>query len=125
MPVADMLLFAQLRQRAIYLLARDGAAFDINQSVRIALKKTDHAVLRVNGDAVAIRVLTRRRDDRPHGNVLQLPDSLEHVAPVSPFNGKLMLVIDVLIRAPTASSEIRAPCRDAIRRSLLNFDQLC
>ena len=36
-----------------------------------------------------------------------------------------MFVIDVLIRAAAASAEIRALWRDAIRRTLLNFDQLC
>ena len=120
-----MFLFAQLRQGAIDLLARDRATLDINQTMRIAPKKTDHAVLRVHGDAVAIRVLPRRRDNRPHGNILQFADSLERVAQLSPFNRKLMLVIDVLIRAAAASAEIWALWRDAIRRTLLNFDQLC
>jgi hypothetical protein len=93
--------------------------------MRIAPKKTDHAVLRVHGDAVAIRVLPRRRDYRTHGNILQFADSLERVAHLSPFNRKLMLVIDMLIRAATASAEIRALWRDAIRRTLLNFNQIC
>jgi hypothetical protein len=44
MPVAHMFFFAQLRQRAIDLLARDRAALNINQTMRIAPKKTDHAV---------------------------------------------------------------------------------
>src|SRR4030095_9175068 len=93
--------------------------------MRIAPKKTDHAVLRVHGDAVAIRVLPRRRDYRTHGYIFQLADSLERFAHLSPFNRKLMLVIDMLIRAATASAEIRALWRDAIRRTLLNFNQIC
>src|SRR2546430_12062743 len=36
-----------------------------------------------------------------------------------------MLVIDMLIRAAAASAEIWALWRDAIRRTLLNFDQIC
>jgi hypothetical protein len=36
-----------------------------------------------------------------------------------------MLVIDMLIRAAAASAEIRALWHDAIRRTVLNFDQLC
>ena len=120
-----MFLFAQLRQGAIDLLARDRAALDINQTMRIAPKKTDHAVLRVHGDAVAICVLPRRRDNRPHGNIFQFADSLERVAHLSPFNRELMFVIDVLIRAAAASTEIWALWRDAIRRTLLNFDQIC
>ena len=125
MPVPHMFLFAQLRQGAIDLLARDRATLDINQTMRIAPKKTDHAVLRVHGDAVAICVLPRRRDYRTHGNILQFADSLERVAQLSPFNRELMFVIDMLIRAAAASTEIRALWRDAIRRTLLNFNQLC
>jgi hypothetical protein len=93
--------------------------------MRIALEKTDHAIVRVHGDAVAIRVMPRRRDYRTHGNILQFADSLERLARLSPLNRKLMLVIDVLIRAAAASAEIRALWRDAIRRTLLNFDQIC
>jgi hypothetical protein len=59
-----------------------------------------------------------------HRNILQFADSLERVAHLSPFNRKLMLVIDMLIRAATASAEIRALWRDAIRRTLLNFNQI-
>src|SRR5689334_5367180 len=36
-----------------------------------------------------------------------------------------MFVIDVLIRAAAACAEIRALWRDAIRRMLFKFDQLC
>src|SRR5512132_1736136 len=93
--------------------------------MRIAPKKTDHAVLRVHGDAVAVRVLPRRRDYRTHGNILQFADSLKRVAHLSQFNRKLMLVTDMLIRAATASAEIRTLWRDAIRRTLLNFNQIC
>src|SRR5437773_10810684 len=76
-------------------------------------------------DAVAISVLLRRRDNWPHGNVLQFADSLECVTQLSPFNRQLMLIINVLIRAAAASAEIRALWRDAIRRTPLNFNQLC
>src|SRR6476646_12125444 len=93
--------------------------------MRIALKKTNHTILCVHGDAVAIGVVPRRWDDRTHGNVFQLADSLERLAYLSPFNRKLMLVIDMLIRAAATSAEIRALWRDAIRRTLLNFDRFC
>src|SRR6476619_6668492 len=125
MPVPDMFLLAQLPQGAIDLLPRDRAALDINQTMRIAPKKTDHTVQRVHGDAVAICVLPRRRDYRTHWNILQFADSLERVAQLPPFNRELVLVIDVLIRAAAASAEIWALWRDAIRRTLLNFHQLC
>ena len=79
----------------------------------------------MHGDAVAIRVLARRRDNRPHGNVLQFADSLERMAHLSPFNRKLVFVIDVLVRAAAASSEIWAFCRNAMRGTFFNFDQVC
>src|SRR6516164_11012282 len=124
MPVPHMLLVTKLRQRGIHFVARDRATLDIKQTMRIAPKKTDHAVLRVYGNAVAIRVLPRRHDNRAHGNILQFPDSLKRIPHLSPFNRKLMLIIDVLIRAAAASAEIRALWRDTIRRTFLNFDQL-
>jgi hypothetical protein len=92
--------------------------------MRIAPEKTDHAVQRVHGDAVAICILPRRRDDRTHGNIFQLADSPERAAHLSPFYRELVFVIDVLIHAAATSTEIRALWRDAIRRTLLNFDQL-
>src|SRR5918996_3546251 len=117
MPVARI-SSAQFRQRAIHFVARNRAALDIDQAVRIAPEKTDYAVLRVHRDPIAICVLPRRRDDRTHGKLLQFADSLECVTHLSPFNRKLMLVIDVLIRAAAAPAEIRALWRDAIRRTL-------
>src|SRR5262245_62285391 len=122
MPVPQMFLFAQLRQRAIDLLPRDRAALDINQPMRIALEKTNHAILRVHSDAVAICVLPWRRDNRTYGKVLQSADSLEGIPHLSPFNRKLMFVVDVLISAAAASSEIAALRRYAIRRTLHHLD---
>src|SRR5262249_44870849 len=52
-------------------------------------------------------------------------DPLECIAHLSPFNRKLVFVANMLIRAAAASAEIGALWRDAIRRTLLNFDQLC
>jgi hypothetical protein len=66
-----------------------------------------------------------RRDNRPHGNVLHFADSLKRITHLSPFNRKLMLVIDMLISASTASAEIWALRRHAIRGTLPNGDQLC
>src|SRR5262249_16356639 len=113
MAVAHILLFAQLCQGAIDLVTRNRAMLDIDQTMRVAPEKTDHAFQRVHRDAVAICILCRRWDNRPHGNVLQLADSLERVAHLSPFNRKLMFVIDVLVCAAAASAEIRALWRYA------------
>ena len=67
----------------------------------------------------------RRRDNRTHWNVLEFADSSKSIPDLSPFDRKLMLIIDVLIRAAAASAEIWALWRDAIGRTLFNFDQLC
>src|SRR5262249_17036773 len=79
----------------------------------------------MHGDAVSIPVRVRGRNDRTHWNILQFPNSLKRVPHLSPFNRKLMLIIDVLVRAAPASGEIRALWRYAIRRTLKNFYQLC
>jgi len=88
---------------------------DINQLVRIASKKTDHALLRVHGDAIAIRVLLRGRDDRSHRNILQFADSLQRITNLPPFDRKLMFVADVLVSASAAPAEIRTLWFNAIR----------
>src|SRR5436305_11484589 len=123
MPVPHMSLFAQRRQSVIDFVPGDRATLDINQTMRIAPEKSDHTVLRVHGDAIAIRVLPRRRDDRTHRNVFHFADSLERVAHLSPLYRELMLVIDVLISAAAASAEIWALWRHAIWRTLFNVDQ--
>src|SRR5438270_3910131 len=125
MPVPHMPLFAQLCERAIDFVPGNRAVLDINEMMRIPPEETNHAVLRVHSDAIAIRVMPRRRDNRPHGNILQFADSLKGVTHLSPFDCKLKLIIDMLISAATASAEIWALRRDAIRGTLLNFEQLC
>src|SRR5215831_8867470 len=125
MSVSHILLFSQLRQGAVDLVARNRATLDIDQTMRIAPEKTDHAFQGMHGNSVAIRVVPRGRNNRTHGNVLQLADSLQRVAHLSPFNRKLMLIIDVLVCAAAASAEIRALWCYALRRSLFDFDELC
>src|SRR5436190_9681416 len=90
----------------------------------IAPEKSDHAILRVHGDAIAIRVLLGRWNDWSHRNIFQLPDPLERIAHLVPFNCKLMFVTDVLISAAAAAAEIRALRHDAMRRAFLKFDKL-
>ncbi len=97
---------------------------DVDQPVGIAPEKTDHAILRVHGDAVAICVLLRRRDDRPHRDLCEFADSLERIPHLSPFDRELMFVTDVLVGTATASAEIGALWCNAIRRTLFNFDQV-
>src|SRR5437016_13012979 len=95
---------------------------DVQQAMRIAPEKTNHAVLRVHGDAIAICVLLGRRDDRPHRNVFDFADSLQSVTNLSPFNRKLMFVANVLVSASATAAEIRTSWFNAIRRALLYFD---
>jgi hypothetical protein len=74
--------------------------------VRIASKKPDHAVLRVNSDEIAIRVLLGGRDDRSHRNILEFANALESAANLSPFDRQLMFVADVLVSASATPAEI-------------------
>src|SRR5262252_6489910 len=92
--------------------------------MRIASKKSDHAILHMNCDTVAILVLLRRCDDWPQRNILELADPSEQIAHLLPFYRKLMLVIDVLVCASAALAKIRTDRCDAMRRVLLNFHQL-
>src|SRR6266516_3754959 len=123
MPIAYVCLCTQFRQGTIDFLARNRALLDVEQFMRIAPEKTDHAILRVHGDAIAICVLLGRRDDWPHWNILKFADSLERITHLSPFDCKLMFVADVLVSASSASAEIRTLRRYAMRRHFLDFDQ--
>src|SRR5206468_113695 len=91
--------------------------------MRVAPEETDHAILRVHSDAIAICVLVGRRDDRSHRNILEFADSLESVTNLSPLNGKLMSVANVLVSASPTPAEIRTLRFHTIRRALLHFDQ--
>ncbi len=83
--------------------------------MRIASEKSDHSIQRMHGDAIAISVLFLRRDDRSHRNIFEFANALQNIAHLPPFDSELMFVIDVLIRAATASAKIRALRRNAIR----------
>src|SRR5437899_3152098 len=92
--------------------------------MRVAPEKTDHAILRVHSDAIAISIVVRRRNDGSHRNALEFADSLEGVTNLSPFNRKLMFVANVLVSASPAAAEIGTLRFHTIRRGLLYFDQL-
>ena len=93
--------------------------------MRVTPEKTDHPVQCVHGDAVAICVLLGDGIIGRMGTSFSLPILRSASRTLSPFNRELMFIIDVLIRAAAASAEIWALWRDAIRRTLFNFDQLC
>src|SRR5205814_10607800 len=125
MSVAHSWLSPQLGQRAINFVARDRAALDVDQTVGIAPEKTDRSVLRVHGDTIAISILFGGRDDRPHGQILELADALQHVADLAPFDRELVLAIDVLISAAAATPEVWTLRRDGMRRAFFNIDKSC
>ena len=122
MPIAHMFA-AQLRQREIDFVTRNRAALDVDQAVRVAPEESDHAVLCVNGDAIAIAVLFGRRDNRSHRNLFEFADSLENIARLAPFDRKLMLVADVLISASAAAAKVRTWRPDPIGRRLAHIDK--
>ena len=125
MSVAHSWLSPQLGQRAINFVARDRAALDVDQTVGIAPEKTDHSVLRMHGDTIAISILFGGRDDRPHGQILELADALQNVADLAPFDRELVLAIDVLISAAATTPEVWTLRRDAMRRAFFNIDKFC
>src|SRR5438046_8208618 len=116
--------FPQFRKLMIDFGARNRAMLDVDQSVRITSEKTDHTLLRVNSDAIAISILVRRRDDRSHWNIPQFPDSLESVTHLSPFDRYLVFVANVLVSASATSSEIRTLWLYAIGRCLLHLNEI-
>src|SRR6266404_775375 len=91
--------------------------------MRVAPEKTDHAILRVHSDSIAISILFLRSNDRSHRNVLEFADSLESVTHLSPFNRELMFVVNVLVSASSAAPEIGALWFHAIRRAFLHLDE--
>ena len=88
----------------------------------IATKVTDYSVLGVNRDPIAIGVWQRRGDNRTQPEVLELSDSLQEVADLAGFNFELVRVIDVLISATAATSEVRAGRLNPMRRRFAEID---
>src|SRR5438034_10643269 len=123
MTVANSLR-SQVRQFAIHFVHRDRAALDVDQAMRIAAKISDDAVLGMNGDAIAITVLKRRGDNWPDRNIFEFSDSLNNVADLMRFNLELMGVVDVLVGAATAATEVRAGRVDSVGRPFAKIDNL-
>src|SRR5881409_3142685 len=96
---------------------------DIDQAMRIAPEKADHAFLRMHSYAVAISILLRRRNDWSHRNVLEFADPLKSVTNLPPFDRKLMFVAHVLVSASAASAKIGTMWFYTMRRTFLNLDQ--
>ena len=116
--------FPEFRQRAIHFIAGNRAALDIDQAMRVAPKKSDHPILHMDRDSIAIFVLLRRRDDRSQRKIFELADSLENIAHLPPFDRQLMFVVNVLVRAPAAMAKIGALWPDTMRRAFLDFHEL-
>jgi hypothetical protein len=76
----------------------------------------------MNGDAIAISVGKRRGDHWPHRNAFEFSDSLKNIADLARFNLELVRVIDVLIGATAAATEIWARRLDPMPRSFAKID---
>jgi hypothetical protein len=124
MTIAYLCLCTQVRESAIDFITRNRAALDVDQAMRVAPKKTDHTVLRMHSDAIAICVLGGRSDNRSHGKVFEFADALESVTNLSPLDGKLVFIANVLVSASATAAEIGTLWFNAIRRVLLYFDEL-
>ena len=70
---------------AVYLVLGDRTALNVDQIVRVAVKKSDDAIKRVNGYPISISVGKRRGDDWPHGRVIDATDSANNFAYLSRF----------------------------------------
>ena len=117
-------LGSQFHQFAVHFIHRDRASLDIDQPMRVAAKISDDAVLSMNGDAIAISVFKRRGDHWPHRNIFEFSDSLKNVAHLARFYLELMRVIDVLVGATAAMTEVRTRRLDSMRRALAKIDNL-
>src|SRR5207247_9780912 len=104
-------------------VARNWAALDLDQAMRIAPKKSDHAILGMHGDAIAISVLFGRGNDWSHRNILEFANSLKNIAHLSPFDCQLVFVSDVLISAAPAAAKVRAPRRNTIKCTFVNINK--
>lgn len=116
-------LHSQVRQRAIDLVPRNRTLLDIDQAIRVTPEKSDHALPRMDGDAVAISILFRRRNDRSRRDIFEFADSLQNISRLAPFDRKLMLVADVLISASAAAAKVRTWRPDPIGRRLAHIDK--
>ena len=68
-------------------------------------------------DAIAIFVFDGRRNEWAHRRLFQPANPPQRFFYLPPFQGQLMFVIDVLVNAPTATSEVRTPRLDPMGRS--------
>ena len=78
----------------------------------------------MNGDAIAITIGRRRGDDWPHWNIGEFSDATQDIANLTEFKRQLMLVIDVLVTASAASTEVRTRRLDPMRRGFDKIDKL-
>src|SRR5437588_1486068 len=90
--------------------------------MRVAPKISDHAILGVNCDPIAISVLERRGDDCTHWHIFEFSDSAKNVADLARFNFELMRVVDVLISATATFAEVRTGRLNAMRRAFSKID---
>ena len=107
---------AQLGQFRIHFRLRDRAAFNIDQAMGVMPVEPDDAVLDMDGDAVAIFVIERRRHDRSQGRLAEFADALEGLFHLARFPVELVLVLHVLVTAPAAAPEIRTARLNPMRR---------
>ena len=69
----------------------------------------------MHGDSIAIFISLRSGNYRSHRHNIETADSLERLFDLSRFDFELVLVTDVLVAAPAASTEVRTFGRDAMR----------
>jgi len=65
-----------------------------------------------------------RGDNRPHWYIRESTDSLQDISNLPPFDCELMFIVDMLISAASAPTEVGAFRSHPMRRALLNVDYL-
>ena len=120
---------AEARQRRVDLVLGEETAGDVEQfppaRARAAVgEKTDDALARMHGDAVAVAVFLGRRHDRAHVDAfLEVPQPPQHARDLLALGLALFPGGEMLVTAPAAPSEVRARRLHAVRRAFLHRQQ--
>jgi hypothetical protein len=123
MTVANIMR-SQFGELKIDFIHRDRATLNVDQTMRIALEISDDAIFGVDGDAITVAVWKGRGDDSAQRDIFQFSNSSENVADLARFDFELMRVVDMLVSAAAAASEISTRRLDSMRRVLAKIDNV-
>ena len=108
----------------IHVRGGDRALLDVDQFMPVVAVETNLRSLRVDADAVAVRVLQRGSNGRTHRHLGKMAHTPQGLLDLRRLHLKLTIIPDVLVGAPAALAKIGAARLDAIRRGLIDGNQL-